>query len=253
MIRLSSLSRSSGSMNEPIFRLKMPIQARGFRVVSCNVPKSYYLLTSANNVIIIREANSTPHNIIVPIGNYNASELAAELQLLIRAELPAWINMTVTFSKVTNMFTFFNSTLQYYAPDWTNQTKKYPSVSLPEVLGFNTSTSPTYRETSLAGYLYADHVCNLALSSSVSLCSKSFAGAIGRIYYDGCLEVPDYLLNVPALGVPFGESIIYEPEDLSFAFIGEKVISDIDLTFRNEAGNIVDFNFVPFEVTLRFY
>ena len=103
------------------------------------------------------------------------------------------------------------------------------------------------------GYIYALMGLNGSGKTTLLQCTSGLdTFTKGKVFYDGCLDVPDYLFNIPALGIGFGESIIYTPDDLTFNFVGEKVVSDIDLSIRNEIGGIVDFNGIPFEVTLKF-
>ena len=69
-----------------------------FSVQHAEIPNSFYVINYTNNIIVI---NSVSY--IIPVGNYNASNLITVLNLLI----PTY---TITYNNITNRYTFTNST-----------------------------------------------------------------------------------------------------------------------------------------------
>lgn len=68
-----------------------------FSVQHAEIPNSFYVINYTNNIIVI---NSVSY--IIPVGNYNASNLITTLKLLI----PTY---TVTYNNITNKYTFTNT------------------------------------------------------------------------------------------------------------------------------------------------
>lgn len=70
-----------------------------FSVQHAEIPNSFYVVNYTNNIIII---NSVSY--IIPVGNYNAKTLITALNVL----LPSF---TITYSSITNKYTFNNSSI----------------------------------------------------------------------------------------------------------------------------------------------
>jgi hypothetical protein len=74
-------------------------------VLQLEFPKSYYLIDSTNNVLVLYNAGSEfIGNVTLDIGTYTVTTLAAELQTKIRGEYFA--GMIVTFNSKTGKFLF---------------------------------------------------------------------------------------------------------------------------------------------------
>lgn len=69
-----------------------------FSVQHAEIPASFYVINYTNNTIVI---NSITY--IIPLGNYNATTLITALLIL----LPSY---TITYSSITNRYTFTNTT-----------------------------------------------------------------------------------------------------------------------------------------------
>jgi hypothetical protein len=230
------------------------MEIRAFKVISCSVPKSNYMITTRNNTLTIYDSTENAHLITLPAGNYNADEMAVELQALIRAAYSGFTTFTVTFETRTARFLFHNDPAEDYQLSWADVPGHSPCNNLAEVLGFDTSTLPMYRPpVGSTGSVYSDHCINLAMSTSIAVHSTSLGPMIDRFATDSITESTDFLFSVPSLGVDFGETIEYEPAGLSFSTAGTIIVRDIDLQLKDLAGNPVSLNGIPWEILIQTY
>lgn len=121
------------------------------KILEVEIPFAWYVFNSTNNVFNLIE-NGTSLSVgvpvTIPIGNYNATTLAAALATALTAASPGLFTYTVTYNNSTGKFTFSNND-----PGATAQFSFSNSVSimnhdLRDYLGFlqnvtiNSSTGP---------------------------------------------------------------------------------------------------------------
>jgi hypothetical protein len=72
------------------------------------IPYSFYNINSSNNILKY-SLNSTIYSITIPVGNYTSSTLLTTLIGLLSSN-----NFTITYSGITNTYTFTNSNNDFY-------------------------------------------------------------------------------------------------------------------------------------------
>ena len=96
---LNNSFKSKLSISLPDLSFHEKIENIYFSVTHAEIPNSFYVVNYTNNTIVINSVVYT-----IPVGNYNATNLITALNLLI----PTY---TITYSSITNRYTFTNATI----------------------------------------------------------------------------------------------------------------------------------------------
>lgn len=108
--------------------LRIPGHHNRCTLISASVPKTFYLIQSSWNSMIIGSAPFT-----IPVGNYSISGLASAIQAAGRAATPALVNLVVTPDFVSGKLVFtFDGTTSYGL--------RIYSERLAMILGFDANT-----------------------------------------------------------------------------------------------------------------
>lgn len=94
---LNDSFKSKLSISLPDLSFHEKVENIYFSVQHAEIPNSFYVVNYTNSIIVI---NSVPYQI--PVGNYNANNLISALIVL----LPTY---TITYSSITNRYTFNNA------------------------------------------------------------------------------------------------------------------------------------------------
>lgn len=94
---LNDSYKSRLSISLPDLSFHEKIENIYFSVQHAEIPNSFYVVNYTNNIIVINSVSYT-----IPVGNYNANTLITALNIL----LPTY---TITYSGITNRYTFNNS------------------------------------------------------------------------------------------------------------------------------------------------
>lgn len=103
---INSEERVGGSVSNFNIKVNMPLNANFTKcsLVRCEIPKSYYLIDSTNNVLEVYNASSVlVGNATFDIGTYTTATLATEMQTKIQL---VFAGMLVTFNSKTGKFLF---------------------------------------------------------------------------------------------------------------------------------------------------
>lgn len=102
-------------LNWPVFYVggKPLKNVVAMKVLSANIPYSYYLFTDKNNTFQVSVDNATWVDVVIPIGNYTADTMQAALQTLLTAAIGA---VTVTYSQSTMKYTFTKAAIYFKFP-----------------------------------------------------------------------------------------------------------------------------------------
>jgi hypothetical protein len=198
-------------------------------VVNCQIPVSYYTINALNNVFQARPFGAPLYTTItIPVGNYNQYDLSAALTLA----LATVSTFSFTFNKATGKLTwvaFANFDLNFTA---------YKACAA--ILGFNATTY-----SSAGTVLTATYPLNLLGIKRISVKSYSlgvanFSSAGGDIT----------LTTIPSDQPPYCmlSYINQNPDDKQY--VNVKTISQIDILLMDESDNLLDFNNIPWTVTL---
>ena len=94
---LNGSFKSKLSISLPDLSFHEKIENIYFSVTHAEIPNSFYVVNYTNNTIVINSVVYT-----IPVGNYNALNLITALNLLIPT-------FTITYSSITNRYTFTNA------------------------------------------------------------------------------------------------------------------------------------------------
>ena len=187
---------------------------------------------------------SVPAYIVVPTGYYNATQLAAIIQLTARANFPVLANMTCVFDTTTYKFTLTSGDANFnliIAPVVLNAGFE---PRLQGALAYNMGFTilPTAESISItADTLPQLNIQNIYLYSSKLSQNKSF-----RTNNQQAGTQTNLLLSFPLYNIPYGASCNWLQTggghnlrgDLTYAV--ENQMNQIDFTLRDEYGNILE-------------
>jgi len=130
-----------------------PVEGYEIFVSDWMVPFTWYAVNSSNNVLVFT-ANSVDYAITIPVGTYNAADLAAYLQTTMNSIAASESQVfTVTFDDTTGLFTFtktsgtgtwnFLTTATVAATEASPATAGDYTFSAYRILGFSAPSSGT--------------------------------------------------------------------------------------------------------------
>src|SRR6478735_11533871 len=246
------------NLNWPKFRFSRPIQdIAGIKVLSAVIPFSYYVINSNNNTFGLSESLVGSAIVTIPVGNYNATTLAAALaSALTTASVVTGGNLTytVTYSSLTGKFTITNNALGANTFTLTFGVYGDGGITNPRfVLGFNDGLifsvghvieAPNVAEISGPNYVYVN-------SEKLGQFSNVFLPADAINLNGG--NIGPQLARVP-MDVNPGDICFYEDPDPNKYFDLEHMNQLSDCDFFISLGNLrnvpVDLNGLPFSLKL---
>jgi len=199
-------------------------------IVNASLPVSFYVINSNNNVLKIQN-NTTliTYSIVIPIGNYNANGLIANLTTQIQAL--GFSTFSLAINRSNGILTFsFPSSFTIMA-----------SSSIFTVLGF-------YGTASITGTsITASYPLNLLGTKKV----KIFSSLLATIGVDSQTRYSSgTLATINVSDSPFG-MIQFLNQSSYYAKLRMRKIDNIDIKLLDENGNLLDFNNVDWVITLQ--
>jgi hypothetical protein len=186
----------------------------------CEIPLSYYVINSSNNTLSV---NSVSYQIAA--GNWSASALATQLTTLLTNQ-----GITVTYSSVTNRFTFGSISGEF---------EINASSTCLRQLGFSSGTHSS-EELSLT----SDQVVNLSGTSAIYITSN----LVTQNYLDGVQS--SVLVKVPVLS-DMGTVLVYQNPSLVASRLTNRYINTITLTLLDDQGDLLDLNGLDWSISLQ--
>ena len=206
-----------------IFKTDKKTIEQRVEVVNAQVPISWYLINSTNNMFYLNSVAT-----YFPVGNYNVNTF-----------ITTWIatfgaNWTVSFSTITNQFTFTN-TANFSLSDGIN--------SIFNIIGF--LPGKVYNSVSLV--LTSAFSVNFGGLQKVNIKSASFTLA-------NCdsknKSVSKTMASVPVSSIQAGY-IFYNNITGFKSIFKNHEISSINIDIQDDFGNFIDFNNVDWSLTLQ--
>ena len=186
------------------------------------IPFSFYSVNSTNNVLFYSEYQATPivnTTVIIPVGNYNANQLAAYLT----ANLP---RTTITYNSITNKFTFTNTT---------NEFKILTAYSTCQTL-IGVSTDNLYNTSSGRSLPLAKQV-NLATTRMINISTNLNTGCINNLRGNSL----DILACIPINNNPY--SLIQYTNTSNFKVnLNTNTFNFINIRLLNQDGVSLEIN-----------
>lgn len=136
-------------------------QVISMRLIKAIIPKTEYIINTNNNMIHIQETLGSTVGITMPIGNYTITTFTSALQTALNAALNN--TYTVSVNVTTNQIRIasdLNTSGSVFKLIFTDGENKYPTNSMGELLGYNSTTylygsetvSATAGDTHIYGY-----------------------------------------------------------------------------------------------------
>ena len=200
------------------------VRSVSISVQNAQFPYSFYNINVYNNLLRI-SVNGNPAVVLtLTRGNYNATNLIAEIQTQLTAA--AITDIVITISSITGLLTFTKASGSFIL---------YASGSTClKVLGFN----PSLDYTSVLSVIIAPYPCNLLGTLKLRIASYSLPISSIDSSVDGNLNI---LASVPINAGNFG-LIMYENTNNIMMPLDTTVLDNFDLEILDDDGNLINFN-----------
>ena len=199
-------------------------------VINCQIPVSYYTINALNNKFQVRPYGTGPYTTVtIPAGNYNQYDLQTALAIILDPVVSTW---SFTFNKSTGRLTwiaFANYTLNFVG-----------FKACAAVLGFNEAAY-----VSLGTVVESTYPINLLGIKRISV--KSYALGVANYSSAGgdiCLT------TIPSDQPPFCMLSYINQNADDKQYVNVKSISQVDILLMDENDNLLDFNNIPWTLTL---
>ena len=192
-------------------------------IVNAQIPISWYLINSTNNMFYI---NSVAY--YFPVGNYNVNTFITTWMSTFGA------NWTVSFSTITNQFTFINTA---------NFTLSDGSNSIFNIIGFLPGT--VY--SSVAFILTAPFSVNFGGIQKVNVKSSTFTLANSDSKNKSLTKT---MASIPVSSIQGGYVFYNNITNFKSIFKNHE-LSSINIDIKDDFGNYIDFNNVDWSMTLQ--
>lgn len=186
-------------------------------------PYTFYNINSSNNLLVYYE-NTTYNTLTITPGNYNTNSLISHL-------LQTMTNFTITYSSITNKFTFSNQVQFSFASNST-------CLSL---LGFSTGA------TAINNILTSDICVNLSPYRCICIGSNLRTFSVNTILPNN----QSILASIPINTAP-NSIIIYENKNNFKCNTYTNIIKNLRIRLMDHKFNTLDLNGCHWTITLKF-
>jgi hypothetical protein len=194
-------------------------------VQNLTVPISWYIINEYNNILNYT-VDTVPFSIFINYGNYNGQSLIELLQTLF---LNNGQTMTILLSQTTGVLTFIISSGIFVF---------LSSSSCREILGFTSTLS------SASNQIKMTYPLNLLGSQKLCVYSSALVNHNSDPYGNIILTVP--------INQTQNSMLSYENKSGHSFILGIDNVQQIDISLKNEQGQFLDLNNIPFSITLKF-
>ena len=200
-------------------------------LVNAQIPCSFYIINSTNNVIQIKNSSNQTYSFTVPIGNYNANTLVTQLLAIIA--LPSITLSSITIGSATGILTF----------NFSAQVTILAVSTISRILGMNA----TNIISTVVGVLTLPFPLNLLGAKRLSI--KSNFLSINS-YHSFNLGSTTTLMTIPIDQPSFNMLSFLNQSDLNTYVLTCKTIDTIDIQIFDEYNNYFDFNNADWSISL---
>lgn len=249
-IHLDSAARDAGTNDDPDFNLSPGFtNCLGVKLVSAQIPFTYYVFNSGNNTFEILsnpDDPATARTVALPVGNYTVNSIAKPLTEALGAATGD--TYTLTYSTATGKFVLASTSGSVFALRFGSDAKD-PGTDNPRLwLGF----AGGLNRSDNFGVLVAPHTANITGPNYLYL-AASFGGRLStRIRLNGSTtgNAP-VLAKIPVNVNPYGV-ITYGDPSGSFAYdMASGTLQDLRLSLLyGHTLQRVDMNGAPWSVVL---
>ena len=231
-LKIDSKDRSTGDPGNYNIELNSHIKGTNFRIFSVCLPRTYYNIPSNRNSITV-DVGSGNQTVSITSKHYTYTSLASALETALQTLDP---NISVSYDSTTAKITI---------SDTVNFSIDYSESSIAPIIGLeqDKSGSSSYE---------MDGVLHLGGTRYIDIFSNTLSGLIhGRTYTSD--NKGSWLLSVP-MEVGFLENQEFSNDNSKNEYPNQDFdhIKSIDITLRNEYGDIIDFNGVNNSMIIHF-
>ena len=204
-------------------------------IQSAEIPASYYIVNTTNNIINLTEGAQT-FSVVIPVGNYNADTFATAFILAHNALFTN--DATLAFNTTTGKFSLMSDVSpQLIVMNLADTTSQL-------LLGVNTTNSFPYN----AGVpTFMDRPANFLGITEIKICSNALAG---DNYDSVSLNTSTLVDTVSTTATAFGLTIYNSLGRESF--IKAKRIDELDIQLLDQDDKVIDFNGIHWNFTFIF-
>ena len=233
----------------PIFRVKK------FRIIGYNIPYSFYNITASNNTFKITYNGGAVTTFNLQPGNYSTLTLADNIKAKLNA-LFVGANFIVNFS--VNSGKFFMSAANTFTIVYAGNTlgQKIMSIS-NDVTSLNKTVTPrqydimSYSDTSVNNwYIDFPSISNIMRTSEIQIRTNLTYSLSTSSQSD------NLLISIPIDKYVFGDVITSQafPNITDIEFVpNRETIEDFYLKITDIDKNVLDFNNIPFTLSIQFF
>jgi|TARA_R110000772_G_scaffold77554_5_gene166991 hypothetical protein len=209
-------------------------------IQSAEIPASYYIVNTTNNVINITEGILTT-NVTIPVGNYNADTFATAFIAQYDILFPAAPNFA--FDPITGKFGLVSGTVN------SNITINLATTTAQVILGIDPKAVGTVVFTGNATNTRTPfpRLANFLGITEIKICSNALAG---DNYDSVSLNTSTLVDTVSTTATAFGLTIYNSLGRESF--IKAKRIDEIDIQLLDQDDKVIDFNGIHWNFTFIF-
>lgn len=255
---VQSPNGSSSTRDWPQFLLSKPLNnIAAMKVLEVQIPFTWYVFNTFNNKFTLQENIGAPVTIIIPIGNYSSTSLAAILTSILTTNSPNGRTYTVTYSGSsstlpnTGKFTFSSSSATVFTFTFAGtEGDTDPGI----YLGFR-GTTPF--NSTVGGVLVAPNVANVTGPNYIYLKSNRMGSLFNTYLPQGADKLGSNISEVAKIPVnvqPNGVIYWQDPApEMWFDFENMNNLSDIDFYFtlgNTSAQSPLEFNGSSFSIKL---
>lgn len=250
-LHLDSAGRDQGDNNHPIFVLQPAIgNVMGIKLLSAQIPFSYYVFNSANNTFLLQPdyADPTKVTVTLPPGNYNVDTFIPVLTTALETA-NALDTYTVDYSNLTGRYTVTSNGGRQFALHFGSGVDDIGESNPRIWMGFG----PGANVSSSGGVLTAPATASITGPNYIYL-TTSFGGRLSRnIRVNGNSSIdPTTIAKIPVTVNPWG-LITYTDPTASYAFdmsLGQVQNVEMGLQFGHTS-QAVDMNGAPWSIVLQ--
>lgn len=200
-------------------------------VINAQIPYSFYNISYTNNQLnyFINSSPGVLYSINVPYGNYNITQLIAQLTVSFLQN--GGVVMQITYNKITGRL-LFNSSVEISINTFDNTYSSGSSIY--QILGFSENLIyPT-----IGKVLYSPFPSNLIPMEKIRICSQILStNLVDKL----TLNAVNIIASIPVTSPPFS-MIQYENTGRRKSILKTRSIDNIDIRILDQENNPLNFN-----------
>ena len=235
-----------------LFKLSSPVAARRGNRILCEVaeaqfPVSYYNVRAKNNTFSVTAQKASDSvdrtaTIYLPVGNYNVTELVAELNSLMAAAVSGSFPFTSTFSFDSK--TMKISLVLSVTGDSVSSASINSRTTCLKLIGFTGSESAVISTTAT---FTGTNVVNLNATMNVFVRANLKCDNL-----DSSGRKSGYIAKIQ-IDKNFGEIVHYHNIESVKVQLANNFIETLEVHLEDDDGDVIDFQGIPFHMTFAFF